>query len=167
MKTLVRVNPLSDFRAMDEMFERFFGRSPQISPNAVSMPIDVFDRNGNLMVRAAIPGISPENLDIQIENNVLTIRGEVKSDFESEDVKVYRREMSYGSFARSIRLPENIDVDRADADFENGFVTITFPKLEEEKPKAIQVKVKNKAGQATTPIEAKGVKTDSTNKGKS
>jgi HSP20 family protein len=142
MKTLVRVNPMSDFRAMDEMLERFFGRSPIISPNATNLPIDVFDRDGKLMVKAAIPGIAPENLDIQIEGNVLTIRGEVKSEYENQDVKVYRREMSYGSFARSIRLPDDIDVEHADAEFDNGFVTIAFPKLEEEKPKSIQVKVK-------------------------
>jgi len=148
MKTLVRVNPMSDFRAMDEMLERFFGRSPMISPNATTLPIDVFDRDGKLVVKAAIPGIAPENLDIQIEGNVLTIRGEVKSEYENQDVKVYRREMSYGSFARSIRLPDDIDIEHADAEFDNGFVTIAFPKLEEEKPKSIQVKVRQSGQQA-------------------
>ena len=142
MRTLV--NPLSDMRAMDEMFERFFGRGPLVSPNATNLPIDVYDRDGKLVVKAAVPGISPENLELQIEENVLTIRGEIKSDYEDSGVKVYRREMTYGSFARSIRLPEDLDFGNADAEFDNGFVTISFPRIEQPQAKPIQIPVKSK-----------------------
>ena len=143
MKTVVRVNPISEFRAMDEMFERLFGRTPMASPTATNLPLDIFERDSKFFVRASVPGISPESLDVQVEDSVLTIRGEIRHDYEGEDVKVYRREVSYGSFARSIRLPENLNLDKIDAEFSNGFVTISIPKLEEVKPKALKVTVRS------------------------
>ncbi len=144
MKTLVHVNPLNDFRAIDEVFERLFGRAPAaVSPTATPLAIDVFEKDGKFNVRASVAGVDPSNLDIQIENNVLTIRGETKSEYEDSNVKVYRREVSYGSFARSIRLPENLNAEEAEAQFTNGFVTISIPKVEEEKPKAFKVQVKS------------------------
>lgn len=142
MKTVLRVNPGSELRTMDEMFERLFGRTPIASPTATSLPIDIFEREGKFIVRASVPGIAPENLDVQVEDNVLTIRGEVKHEYESEDVKVYRREVSFGAFARSIRLPENLNIEAVDAEFSNGFVTISIPRVEEVKPKALKVNVR-------------------------
>lgn len=156
MKTVVRVNPLSDIRAMDEMFERLFGRTPIASPTATSLPIDIFERKNKFIVRASVPGISPEKLDVQVEDNVLTIRGEISHDYEGEDVKVYRREVSYGSFARSIRLPENLNLEEIDAQFSNGLVTISIPRVEEVKPKALKVNVRSVNEPASEPkmIEA-------------
>lgn len=144
MKTLVHVNPLSDFRAIDEVFERLFSRVPTATaPNATALAVDVLEKNGKFTVKASVPGVDPANLDIQIENNVLTIRGETKSEYEEGEVKLYRREVSYGAFARSIRLPENLNVAEADAQFNHGFVTISIPRVEEEKPKAFKVPVKS------------------------
>lgn len=142
MKTVVRVNPGSEFRAIDEVFERLFGRTPISSPAATTIPIDIFEREGNFVVRASVPGISPENLDVQVEDNVLTIRGEIKHEYANEDVKVYRREVSYGVFARSLRLPENLNIEAIDAGFSNGLVTISIPRAEEVKPKALKVNVR-------------------------
>ena len=73
---------------------------------------------------------------------MLTIRGETRHEAQSEDEKVYRRELSYGKFARSIRLPEGLNVDAAEADFKNGVVTVSIPRLPEEKPKTLQVNVR-------------------------
>lgn len=143
MKTLVRVNPLNDIRTMDEMFERLFARTPIQSPMSAVMPIDVFERNGKFTVRASVPGIDPQNLDVQIEGGVLTITGEVQHDYNDENIKVYRREVSYGSFVRSIRLPEELNLEEVDAEFKNGFVTISIPRIEPEKPKALKVNVRN------------------------
>lgn len=156
MKTVVRVNPISEIRAMDEMFERLFGRTPIASPTATNLPLDIFERDGKFIVRASVPGISPENLDVQVEDNVLTIRGEISHEYEGEDVKVYRREVSYGSFARSIRLPENLNFEKVDAEFSNGLVTISIPRLEEVKPKALKVNVRPVKEPASEPkmIEA-------------
>jgi len=152
MKTLVHVNPLSDFRSFDEVFERFFSRVPAAtSPNATPLAIDVFEKDGKFTVKASVAGVDPAELDIQIENNVLTIRGETKSEYEDSNVKLYRREVSYGSFARSIRLPENLSVSEADAQFAHGFVTISIPRAEEEKPKAFKVPVKSTNDFTTEP----------------
>ena len=133
---------MSEFRAMDEVFERLFARNPIASPTATNLPIDIYEQNGKFNIKASVPGIDPSALDIQIEENVLTIRGEVKHEYEAEEVKVYRREVSYGSFARTIRLPENLNIEAVDAEFSNGFVTISIPRAEEVKPKALKVNVR-------------------------
>ena len=144
MKTLLRVNPISEFRTMDDMFDHLFGRSPAVSPpaSATHLPLDILEQEGKFIIRASVPGTNPADLEIQIENNILTIRGETKSEYKSEDAKFYRREVSYGAFARSIRLPEKLDLEQVDAAFNHGFVTISIPKLEEEKPKAVRVNVR-------------------------
>ncbi|WP_227625094.1 Hsp20/alpha crystallin family protein [Fimbriimonas ginsengisoli] len=136
----MNLSPAADFRAMEEMFDRVFG-SPS-RPAATTLPVDITENDGKLYVRAAVPGIEPNELDIQIEKNVLTIRGEARAESTSQDEKVYRREVSYGSFGRSIRLPEGLNLDETQADFKNGIVTITLPRLPEEKPKSLKVTVR-------------------------
>jgi HSP20 family protein len=141
MKTLVSWNPTNDLKAMDEVFERLFG-SPR--PSAASiLPVDLYEQEGNLVVRAAVPGVAPEELDVQIENNVLTIQGEHRQEATSGEAKIYRREVAYGAFSRSIRLPENLNLEAVDAQFNHGVVTISIPKVEEPKPQAIKVNVRS------------------------
>ncbi len=94
-----------------------------------------------LVVRASVPGIKPEDLQITVEDHVLTLRGEHRSEHVTEDAKIYRQEVAVGSFARSIRLPETVNPDQAQAVHENGLVTIRIPKVEEAKPRTIQVPV--------------------------
>ncbi|MCC7229054.1 MAG: Hsp20/alpha crystallin family protein [Fimbriimonadaceae bacterium] len=142
MKTLVHVNPLHELRGFDEMIDRLFVRPVATAPSAVVLPLDVYEMEGKFIVKASVPGVAPENLDVQIENGVLTIRGEAKHGFEESEVKLYRREISYGSFARSIRLPENLNLDEVDAQFSNGLVTIAIPRMEEVKPKARKVPIR-------------------------
>jgi HSP20 family protein len=106
------------------------------------VPISVTETEGQFVVRAAVPGVGPENLEVAVEDGVLKIQGEFKQEEESEDTKVHLREYSYGNISRSIRLPENVDVEKIEAEFKNGFVSITIPKVEEEKPKALKIEVK-------------------------
>jgi HSP20 family protein len=144
MRTLVNLNPAAEFRAMEEMFDRVFGAP--VRPNgtpATALPLDIEERDGKLVVRASVPGIDPKDLDIQVENNVLSIRGEVRHESETNDAKIYRREISTGAFARSIRLPEGLDLNAIDAEFRHGLVTITLPRQVEEKPKALKVNVRH------------------------
>ena len=152
LRTLVNLNPNQEVRSMEEIFDHLFGTP--IRPNGTpvgTLPIDVIEQEGALKIRAAVPGIEPKDLEIQIEKNVLTIRGEVTHQGESNDVKVYRREVSFGAFSRSIRLPENLDLNQVDADFKNGIVTITLPRVPEEKPKSIKVNVRT--AEEPTPTE--------------
>jgi len=148
MRTLVNLNPGNELRAFEEVFDRLLGGyAPAKGQESVAgtLPVDITEREGKLFVRAAVPGIEPEELQIQIEKNVLTIRGETKHEATTEDEKVYRREVSYGKFARSIRLPEGLDIDAADAEFKNGVVNISLPRLPEEKPKSLKVNVRTQA----------------------
>ncbi len=141
MRTLVNLNPASDLRTMEEVFDRLFGAPTRQPASAVAgLPIDVLEREGNLIIRASVPGVNPSDLDIQIEKNVLTIRGEARAETEHKDEKVYRREVGYGAFARSVRLPEGLDFSAVSADFSNGIVTITLPRLPEEKPQSVKVR---------------------------
>jgi len=150
LRTLVNVNPTSEARAIEDMFDRLFGSPirPASTPTG-TLPLDIFEREGNLMIRASVPGIDPKELEIQIENNVLTIRGEARHEAETNDEKVYRREVSYGSFSRSVRLPEGLNLDSVDAEFKNGLVTVSLPRLPEEKPKAVKIAVRTAEAQPT------------------
>jgi HSP20 family protein len=141
MKTLVSWNPANELRTMDEVFERLFGNPRSVNAASI-LPVDLYEQDNKLIVKAAVPGVTPEELDVQIENNILTIKGEHKQEQTNEDAKVYRREVAYGAFSRSIRLPENLNFSEIDAQFKNGVVTISIPKVEEPKPEAIKVSVR-------------------------
>jgi len=144
VSTIRRINPITEMQRMNEMFDRLFGSPTPViaSPQGFTVPLDVIEKEDKLVVRAAVPGVAPEELNVSIENNVLTISGEIKKEEESEGDKVYFRECSYGSFSRSIRLGENLDFENVDAEFSNGNVTISIPKVPEEKPKTVKVEVR-------------------------
>jgi HSP20 family protein len=116
-------------------------QSQRPDSNLLSVPLDVIEDEGKVTIKAAVPGINPEDLDVSIENNVLTIKGEHKSEEVSETAKVFRRENSYGSFSRSIRLSPQLNQEAINATFKNGFVTIIIPKVEEEKPKTLRIPI--------------------------
>jgi HSP20 family protein len=144
MKTLLNVNPIHEFRAMEEVMERLF-QTP-MAPNRTGLPmlaVDIVERGNNLVIRAAVPGVQPNELDVTVDNGVLTIRGETKHESASEDEKVYRREISTGAFTRSVRLPENVDVNAIQAEFRLGMVEITIPRIVEEAPKPLKITVRN------------------------
>ncbi len=154
MRTLARFDPIAEFDNMNNLLDRLFygvgrGSTTQTAQNLI-LPVDIFEKEDQLVVRAAVPGVKPEDLDVQVEDQVLTIKGETKQDEEFKDAKVYRREYAYGCFNRSVRLPDDLDLQKVDAKFENGFVTIAFPKLVQEKPKALKVNIR-RAGEGETP----------------
>src|SRR5579862_4207418 len=141
MKTLVSWNPTHDLRSMDEVLDRLFGSARSV--NTALLPVDVFEQDGKFTVKAAVPGVSPEEIDIQVEKNVLTIKGEHKQEATSGEAKVYRREVAYGAFSRSVRLPENLNLEAVDAEFKNGIVTVSIPKVDEPKPQSIKINVRS------------------------
>jgi HSP20 family protein len=117
------------------------GNCQRPSTNLTSIPLDVIEDEGKVTIKAAVPGINPDELEVSIENNILTIKGEHKSEEVSETAKVFRRENSYGAFSRSIRLSPQLNQEAVNATFKNGFVTITIPKVEEEKPKSLRIPI--------------------------
>jgi HSP20 family protein len=102
----------------------------------------MYQTDDEIVVKASLPGFKADDVQINITGDVLTVRGEMKHEEEKKEKAWHMREQRWGSFERSVALPTNVVADRANADFENGILTITLPKAEEAKPRTISVKAK-------------------------
>jgi HSP20 family protein len=128
-------------RQMDRLWEESFGREPLFRwPAGVYPLVNISEDQDHLYVRAELPGVNPEDLEITLENNNLILRGERKIPQEEKKVDYHRREREAGSFRRVVRLPERVDTDKVEATCKDGVLTITLTKPEEIKPKQITVK---------------------------
>jgi HSP20 family protein len=132
--------------AVNRLFEDSFIR-PAAWPlpfegSAWSMPVDVIETKENVIVKAAVPGVKPDEIEVSITGDTLTIKGETKAEEKFEEGSYLRKERRFGAFQRTLTLPANIVSDKAKAEFENGVLTLTLPKTEEMKPKAIKVTTK-------------------------
>jgi HSP20 family protein len=125
---------------MDELWQGWSGRSASEAKDMMRPAMDVIENQGDITVRMDLPGLKPENVRVEIENDVLTISGEMGDTIEHEGDRYHYRERSYGSFQRSLRLPNTLDTENADASFENGVLTLVFPKQPQAQPKQIEVK---------------------------
>jgi Molecular chaperone (small heat shock protein) len=103
--------------------------------------VDVLENNDSYILRAELPGVNKNDVKITLRDNILTIKGEKKQEKEEKDVNFHRTERMYGSFERSFTLPSGVKNDKIDATYKDGVLTITLPKVEEAKPKEIEVKV--------------------------
>ena len=147
MNTLIRWNPYREMislrnsmdQMLDESFIRVFGETSRPSMG-LTIPIDMYERNGDLVIRTDLPGINPEDIDISINDDTLTIKGEFKSDDQEERENVHFQELSYGKFRRAVQLPSRVDPDQAEALFDEGVLKLTLPKTEMSKPRQISVK---------------------------
>jgi HSP20 family protein len=109
---------------------------------AWSMPVDVIETKDQIVVKAAVPGVKPDEVDVSITGDTLTIKGETKAEEKFEEGSYLRKERRFGAFQRTLTLSVNVVADKAKAEFENGVLTLTLPKAEEAKPKSIKVKIK-------------------------
>jgi HSP20 family protein len=132
--------------AMDRLFDDAFTRPFSMMRNGGSTwsspAIDLYETNNDVVVKAALPGIKADEVQLNITGDILTIRGETKQEEETKDKAWHIREQRWGAFERSVMLPSGGIADKAKADFDNGILTITLPKSEEKKPKTITVKAK-------------------------
>jgi HSP20 family protein len=132
--------------AMDRLFNDAFTRPLSTmregGSTGSSPAIDMYQTDNEVVVKAALPGIKPEEVQISVNDDILTIRGETKHDEEQKNQSWHIRERGWGAFERSVTLPSGVVADRANADFENGILTITLPKSEKAKPKTITIKPK-------------------------
>ena len=130
-------------REMDNLFDRFFNTAA--GPTAVGLQpvVDVRETDHSLEVVAELPGIRSDDVEVNLENNVLTISGEKKQETSegSEEASYHLIERSYGRFERSFTLPRTVDTSKVKAQFENGVLTVSLPKMEEAKPRRIKVDV--------------------------
>ena len=131
-------------RLFDDAFTRPFSLSREGGSNWSSPAIDMYQTDDEVVMKAALPGIKPEEVQINVTGDVLTIRGETKNEEEKQDKSWQIREHRWGAFERSVRLPTNVIADQAKAEFDNGILTISLPKSEEVKPRTIRVRTKTK-----------------------
>lgn len=129
--------------AMDRLFEESFVRPwGALTRWAEGPAVDMYETDDAVVVKAALPGVKPEDVEISVTGDTLTLRGEVKREEKVREENYVRRERYYGSFCRSLLLPTRVVADDAEAVFENGVLTLTLPKAQEVKPKTIKVKAK-------------------------
>lgn len=146
MRTLSRLEPFQAVGTLQQQINRIFndtlGRSSEESNLTTWAPaVDIFETEQELVVKADVPEIDPKDLDIRVENNILTIRGERKFEKKSEEKDYLRVERSYGAFSRSFSLANTVNAEAIKADYQNGVLTLSIPKREEAKPRQIKVNV--------------------------
>jgi HSP20 family protein len=135
---------LSIRNTMDRMFDSALTGSPdRWQPMAWDLALDVAESKDEFVVKASVPGINPDDLEITFNNNTLTIRGEIKEEKAVEEAQYHLRERRYGSFARSLTLPAGIEANKIVANYEAGVLKLHLPKAEEIKPKKIAIHTKD------------------------
>ena len=146
--SIIRWDPFDDLaslrESMDKLFEDFFTRRPGPRPPTVAVwqpAVEVFDADHDIVVRAELPGIDPQDVEITVTEDVLTIKGQAKQMEEEKGKNYYRRELRYGAFSRSLALPGGVQGDQAKASYRNGILEISVPKSEKAKPKTVKVDV--------------------------
>jgi HSP20 family protein len=145
---IVRWEPFPEMmtlrQAMDGLFEDSFVSAPRLADNGGSATpaIDVFETGEKLGIKASMPGVKPDDIEISITPEGVMIKGETKSEEETKEANYVRRECHYGSFTRTVGLPTGLKIDKAEATMDNGVLTIEIPKAEEEKPKTVKIKAK-------------------------
>ena len=145
---LRRWYPLAEIGRMEENANRFrrafgAGRSLYWPVSNGALPLDVEEEDDRIIVRASLPGVRPEDIEVTTEDGVLTIKAESEADSEVNEGAFLIHERRNGSLRRSIRLPDAVDADRAETSYEHGVLTVSFPKQEARKPKRLEVKVKS------------------------
>jgi HSP20 family protein len=146
MTSMMRWEPFRELMSMRDMMDRAFGDAFLRSAGGLDLEgtllLDLAQTSDDVIVRASLPGVTPDDIHISVTGDVLTLRGEVKEEKVTNEVSYHLRERRYGSFSRTITLPTSVVAEKAKAEFENGVLTLTIPKAEEHKPKSITVKPK-------------------------
>jgi HSP20 family protein len=148
--SMIRWDPARDLMSLRQAMDRLFEESV-IRPSSFTfeigggnIPIDMYQTDTEVIVKATLPGIKPEEVDISVNGNTLTIKAERKEETETKEKNYIHKENRYGIVTRSITLPVDVKADIAEASFDNGILTLNLPKTEKEKPKQIKVQTKPK-----------------------
>lgn len=150
MADITRWDPFADMvdlrRAFDRMFEdvrpvRFVPANGGATDGGY-FPVDLYETENDVVIKASLPGVKPEDIDISVTGDHLTLKAESKQETEEKGQNWYRRERRSGSFVRQFQLPTEVQADKAAADFEHGVLKLTLPKAEAVKPKTIKVEAK-------------------------
>ena len=136
MAIMVRPEPFS--REVDRLFDAFFGQSDRSGRRWVP-PMDLVEAEDHFVLKADLPGLSEDDVHIEVQDGTLTISGERKAEHEEREKGWYRIERSFGSFSRSLTLPDGVDADSITAEFHDGVLELHIPKPEERKPRRIEI----------------------------
>jgi HSP20 family protein len=141
---LRRWDPFQELRQMQENMDRLWrsfspggGEAGDVENWAI--PLDMVQQGDNFIVKASVPGVNPEDIDVSIENDVLAIRGQTKEEREHQEGNYLMRERRSGSFYRALRLPDTLDADQAQLHYEHGVLSITFPRIESKRARRLQI----------------------------
>jgi len=146
---IVRWEPFRDLMSLQERMNRLFdesyrargGEDDWALGGTWAPAVDIYEHENTIVIKAELPGVDPKDVDIRLDNNVLTINGERKLDNEVKKESYHRVERSYGAFTRSFTLPTTVDPNGIKAEYRDGVLRVTLPKREEAKPKQIQISV--------------------------
>ena len=145
---MVRFDPFRDLAVLQDRMNRLFNESYSgrreddlMNRGTWSPAVDIYEVEGALVLKAELPDMRREDIEVNVENNTLTIRGERKLDNEIKQENFHRVERAYGSFSRSFSLPNTVDAGKIAAEYKNGVLTIQLPVREEAKPRTINVEV--------------------------
>ena len=146
MSNLIRWEPAREMmtlrEAMDHLFDDAFTRPLTLRDGWSAPAIDMYQTDDEIVVKASLPGVKTDEVQINITGEILTIKGETRQVEEKKEKAWHMREQRWGTFERAVALPTEVVSDKAKAEFENGILTITLPKAEEVKPKVISIKAK-------------------------
>lgn len=148
MTVIARWDPFREFSTLQDRMNRLFresygpeGRDESLTTSQFAPPVDVYEDEHNVVLKVEVPGIDEKDVDVRVENNVLTVHGERKVEKEEKEENFRRIERQYGSFTRTFTLPSTVDAERIQADYDKGILKIVLPKKAEAKPKQIKVNV--------------------------
>lgn len=152
---IVRWDPVDAFLGLQDDLNTMFRRGwleprreeAALAERAMWAPsCDIYETEYAIVVEAELPGVNPDNIDVSIEEGILRIKGERKTEKEIREENYYRVERASGSFMRAVRMPSDIDADNVKANFDNGILEVTVPKVEPEKPRSVDIKVEPRKG---------------------
>ena len=147
MTVLTRWDPFREYSTLQDRMNRLFrdsfgeGRDEALTTTGFAPAVDVYEDEHNVTLKIEVPGIEEKDIDVRIENNVLTVHGERKFEKEEKEENYRRIERQYGSFTRSFTLPNTVDTEKVNANYDKGVLNITLAKKAEAKPKQIKVNV--------------------------
>jgi HSP20 family protein len=146
MATIARLEPFRGISTLQDQFNRLFNESFRNSGEESALTtwapaVDIYETPNELVVKADLPDVNEKNIDVRVENNLLTIRGERKFEKSVSEENFLRVERTYGAFSRSFSLPNTLNAEAIGAEYRNGVLTVTLPKREESKPRQVKVTV--------------------------
>jgi HSP20 family protein len=164
MTVITRWDPFREFSTLQDRMNRLFrdsrgGQEEALTTSTFAPPVDVYEDEHNITLKIEVPGIEEKDIDVRVENNTLTVHGERKFEKEEKEENFRRVERQYGSFTRTFTLPQTVDSENIQADYDKGVLKVKLAKKAEAKPKQIKVNVGSaKPGPASGTLEGKSAK---------